>query len=46
MLKEFVKYTQLTWVTSTGLGGAAAADITIASSLVYFLSRNRTGFER
>ncbi|KAH8108733.1 hypothetical protein DFH11DRAFT_1070763 [Phellopilus nigrolimitatus] len=46
ILKEFSKYSQLTWVTSTGLGSAAAADITIAVSLVYFLSKNRTGFER
>ncbi|KLO14799.1 hypothetical protein SCHPADRAFT_293354 [Schizopora paradoxa] len=33
------------WVTSVGLGGAAAADIIIAVSLVYFLGKNRTGFE-
>ncbi len=33
------------WVTSVGLGGAAAADILIAVSLVYFLGKNRTGFE-
>jgi len=46
LLKEYSRYTQLTWVTSTGLGGAAAADIIIAVSLVYFLLRSRTGFER
>ena len=34
----------LQWVTSVGLGGAAAADIMIAVSLVYFLSKSRTGF--
>jgi len=45
MLKEFSRYSELTWVTSVGLGGAAAADILIAVSLVYFLGRNRTGFE-
>ncbi len=32
-------------MTSVGLGGAAAADILIAVSLVYFLGKNRTGFE-
>jgi len=45
ILKEFMKYSELTWVTSVGLGGAAAADILIAVSLVYFLGKNRTGFE-
>lgn len=45
-LREFSKYVQLTWVTSAGLGGAAAADIVIAVSLVYYLSQNRTGFQQ
>ena len=34
------------WVTSTGLGSAAACDILIAVSMVYLLHRSRTGFER
>ncbi|PPQ89678.1 hypothetical protein CVT25_013865 [Psilocybe cyanescens] len=34
------------WVTSTGLGSAAAADIIIAVSLCYYLTKSRTGFAR
>ncbi|KAF9492001.1 hypothetical protein BDN71DRAFT_1238899 [Pleurotus eryngii] len=42
-VKEFPK---LVWVTSTGLGSAAAADIIIAVSLCFYLTRSRTGFKR
>ncbi|KAF4581415.1 hypothetical protein EYR38_002741 [Pleurotus pulmonarius] len=42
-VKEFPK---LIWVTSTGLGSAAAADIIIAVSLCFYLTRSRTGFKR
>ncbi|KAJ7147518.1 histone acetylation protein-domain-containing protein [Mycena crocata] len=34
------------WVTSVGLGSAAAADMLIGISLCYYLSKNRTGFSR
>ncbi|PPQ72296.1 hypothetical protein CVT26_007127 [Gymnopilus dilepis] len=34
------------WVTSAGMGSAAAADITIAVSLCYYLMKSRTGFKR
>ncbi|KIM46816.1 hypothetical protein M413DRAFT_7539 [Hebeloma cylindrosporum] len=34
------------WVTGTGLGCAAAADIMIAASLCYYLSKSRTGSSR
>ncbi|KAJ6619505.1 hypothetical protein B0H10DRAFT_1793382, partial [Mycena sp. CBHHK59/15] len=34
------------WVTSAGLGSAAAADMLIGISLCYYLSKNRTGFSR
>ncbi|KAJ7254374.1 hypothetical protein B0H12DRAFT_1233409 [Mycena haematopus] len=36
----------LVWVTSTGLGSAAAADMIIGISLCYYLSRSRTGIRR
>ncbi|KAF4617530.1 hypothetical protein D9613_006052 [Agrocybe pediades] len=34
------------WVTSTGLGSAAASDVIIAISLCYYLTKSRTGFAR
>ncbi|KAJ7175770.1 hypothetical protein C8R46DRAFT_1079410 [Mycena filopes] len=37
---------QLVWVTSAGLGSAAAADMLIGTSLCWYLSKNRTGFQR
>ncbi|KZT42651.1 hypothetical protein SISSUDRAFT_1041263 [Sistotremastrum suecicum HHB10207 ss-3] len=46
VLKDFSQFAKLTWVTCTGLGSAAAADITIAVSLVYTLQKIRTGMAR
>ncbi|TDL19114.1 hypothetical protein BD410DRAFT_842361 [Rickenella mellea] len=46
ILDNFAKYGRLKWVTSIGLGSAAAADILIAFSLCYFLHKSRTGFAR
>ncbi|KDR82712.1 hypothetical protein GALMADRAFT_238211 [Galerina marginata CBS 339.88] len=40
------RFPSLIWVTSTGLGSAAAADIIIAASLCYYLTKSRTGFAR
>ncbi|KAJ7758487.1 hypothetical protein DFH07DRAFT_449979 [Mycena maculata] len=40
------QFSSLVWVTSVGLGSAAAADMLIGISLCYYLSRNRTGFKR
>ncbi|KAJ7044021.1 hypothetical protein C8F04DRAFT_1071335 [Mycena alexandri] len=37
---------ELVWVTSTGLGSAAAADMMIGISLCWYLSKNRTGIQR
>ncbi|KAL5524313.1 hypothetical protein ACEPAF_9453 [Sanghuangporus sanghuang] len=45
-LGRFSKYSELTWVTCVGLGSAAACDMTIAISLVYYLLRSRTGFKQ
>ncbi|KAJ6557393.1 hypothetical protein DFH09DRAFT_1164045 [Mycena vulgaris] len=39
-------FSHLIWVTSVGLGSAAAADMLIGISLCYYLSKNRTGFTR
>jgi len=39
-------FSNLVWVTSVGLGSAAAADMLIGLSLCYYLSKNRTGFRR
>ncbi|KAF7346202.1 hypothetical protein MSAN_01847100 [Mycena sanguinolenta] len=39
-------FANLVWVTSTGLGSAAVADMTIGVSLCYYLSRSRTGIQR
>ncbi|KAJ6512187.1 hypothetical protein C8R47DRAFT_1314226 [Mycena vitilis] len=39
-------FSDLVWVTSTGLGSAAAADMLIGISLCYYLSKSRTGFSR
>ncbi|ESK95045.1 hypothetical protein Moror_13935 [Moniliophthora roreri MCA 2997] len=39
-------FQKLIWVTSAGIGSAAAADIMIAASLCYYLSRSKTGFRR
>ncbi|GLB38443.1 hypothetical protein LshimejAT787_0503080 [Lyophyllum shimeji] len=46
VLKETAKFGRLIWVTSAGLGSAAAADIIIACALCYYLTKNRTGFSR
>ncbi|KAF8895422.1 hypothetical protein BD779DRAFT_726215 [Infundibulicybe gibba] len=46
LLVETNKFPELIWVTSAGLGSAAAADIIIACSLCYYLSKSRTGFSR
>ncbi|KJA24078.1 hypothetical protein HYPSUDRAFT_39222 [Hypholoma sublateritium FD-334 SS-4] len=46
ILVETSKFPRLIWVTSTGLGSAAAADIIIAISLCYYLTKSRTGFAR
>jgi len=40
------KFSSLIWITSAGLGSAAAADMLIGVSLCYYLSKNRTGFSR
>ncbi|KAK7048263.1 hypothetical protein R3P38DRAFT_1856660 [Favolaschia claudopus] len=39
-------FANLVWITSTGLGSAAAADMLIGISLCYYLSKSRTGFQR
>lgn len=39
-------FDQLIWVTSAGLGSAAAADILVAISLCYYLLKSKTGFSR
>ncbi|KAF5382560.1 hypothetical protein D9615_002946 [Tricholomella constricta] len=46
ILTETTKFGELVWVTSAGLGSAAAADIIIACALCYYLTKNRTGFSR
>ncbi|KAF8964200.1 hypothetical protein BDZ97DRAFT_916976 [Flammula alnicola] len=46
ILVEVTRFPTLIWVTSTGLGSAAAADIIIAISLCYYLTKSRTGFAR
>ncbi|TFK52273.1 hypothetical protein OE88DRAFT_1380602 [Heliocybe sulcata] len=45
-IRHFDRYPKLTWVTSTGLGCAAAADILIAMSMCHYLAKRRTGFKR
>ncbi|CAA7261369.1 unnamed protein product [Cyclocybe aegerita] len=40
------RFPSLIWVTSTGLGSAAAADIIIAIAMCYYLMKSRTGFAR
>ncbi|KAF9454757.1 hypothetical protein P691DRAFT_804114 [Macrolepiota fuliginosa MF-IS2] len=44
LLVENTRFSKLIWVTSTGLGSAAAADIIIACALCYYLLKSRTGF--
>ncbi|KAJ3824267.1 hypothetical protein F5880DRAFT_407776 [Lentinula raphanica] len=34
------------WVTSAGIGSAAAADVIIAGSLCFYLSKSRTGYKK
>jgi len=46
ILVETSRFPKLIWVTSTGMGSAAAADIIIASTLCDYLSKSRTGFVR
>ncbi|SJL07352.1 uncharacterized protein ARMOST_10699 [Armillaria ostoyae] len=40
------EFQQLIWVTSAGNGSSAVADILIAASLCFYLSRNRTGHRK
>ncbi|KAJ7095952.1 hypothetical protein B0H15DRAFT_80112 [Mycena belliarum] len=40
------QFSSLVWVTSLGLGSAAAADMLIGVSLCYYLSKSRTGITR
>ncbi|KAH8104822.1 hypothetical protein BXZ70DRAFT_1005324 [Cristinia sonorae] len=44
-LGKFSSFGSLTWITCTGLGSAAAADVIIAIAMVYYLSQKRTGIE-
>lgn len=37
---------KLQWVTSAGLGSAAAADMIMAGALSYYLLKSRTGFKQ
>jgi len=46
VLVDTSRFSKLIWVTSAGMGSAAAADITIAVSLCYYLMQSRTGFKR
>jgi len=46
ILVDLAKFSELIWVTSAGLGSAAAADLIIAISLCYYLMKNRTGITR
>ncbi|KIK69632.1 hypothetical protein GYMLUDRAFT_34017 [Collybiopsis luxurians FD-317 M1] len=39
-------FANIIWVTSTGIGSAAAADVIIAGALCYYLSKSRTGFKK
>ncbi|KAF7314217.1 hypothetical protein MKEN_00894000 [Mycena kentingensis (nom. inval.)] len=43
---EFSNLVALKWVTSAGLGSAAAADMLIGISLCWYLRQNRTGITR
>ncbi|TCD69044.1 hypothetical protein EIP91_009107 [Steccherinum ochraceum] len=45
ILGRFSAFASLTWVTCTGLGSAAAGDILIALSMVYYLQKKRTGIQ-
>ncbi|KAF5360791.1 hypothetical protein D9756_004772 [Leucocoprinus leucothites] len=44
LLVENTRFFKLIWVTSAGLGSAAAADVIIACALCYYLLKSRTGF--
>ncbi|KAL0960625.1 hypothetical protein HGRIS_005656 [Hohenbuehelia grisea] len=46
LLVHIDQFPKLIWVTSVGLGSAAACDIIIAMSLCFYLTRSRTGFKR
>jgi hypothetical protein len=46
ILRDFMQFAALTWVTCVGLGSAAAADLIIAISLVCSLQKVRTGIAR
>ncbi|KAJ3810160.1 histone acetylation protein-domain-containing protein [Lentinula aff. lateritia] len=39
------EFGNLIWVTSAGIGSAAAADVIIAGALCFYLSKSRTGFK-
>ncbi|GAW10400.1 hypothetical protein LENED_012658 [Lentinula edodes] len=40
------EFGNLIWVTSAGIGSAAAADVIIAGALCFYLSKSRTGFKK
>jgi hypothetical protein len=40
------EFGQIVWVTSAGIGSAAAADVMIAVALCCYLSKSRTGFKK
>ncbi|KIM46817.1 hypothetical protein M413DRAFT_263543 [Hebeloma cylindrosporum] len=46
ILGNNTKLAKLFWITNTGLGCAAAADIMIAAALCYYLNKSRTGSSR
>jgi len=39
-------FKDMIWVTSLGIGSAAAADMVIAGALCFYLSKSRTGFKK
>ncbi|TDL21621.1 hypothetical protein BD410DRAFT_285886 [Rickenella mellea] len=44
--KAFADYVEIIWVPAGGIGSAAVVDVIIASSMVYFLRKSRTGFAK
>ncbi|TDL21620.1 hypothetical protein BD410DRAFT_749441 [Rickenella mellea] len=44
--RHFSDYKLIIWVPAIGIGSAAVIDAIIATSMVYFLRRSRTGFGR
>ncbi|KAJ4482237.1 hypothetical protein J3R30DRAFT_2145227 [Lentinula aciculospora] len=45
-LVSSTEFGNLIWVTSAGIGSAAAADVIIAGALCFYLSKSRTGFKK